>query len=70
MKTATSKMIMKGVGATLAVCSALAMASGTKSAPSSTKKAVKKPPIRLREWLTQSRPLCKKTENESSRLFI
>ncbi len=42
MKTATSKMIMKGVGATLAVCSALAMASGTKSAPSSTKKAVKK----------------------------
>jgi len=42
MKNSTSKMIMKGVGATLAVCSALAMASGTKSASGATKKAVKK----------------------------
>ncbi len=42
MKTATSKMIMKGVGATLAVCSALAMASSTKASGGATKKAVKK----------------------------
>lgn len=33
---------MKGVGATLAVCSALAMASGTKAANGATRKAVKK----------------------------
>ena len=42
MKTNTSKMIMKGVGATLAVCSALAMASSTKPASMFAKKAVKK----------------------------
>lgn len=42
MKTNTSKNIMKGVGATLAVCSALAMASGSKGMGFSTKKAVKK----------------------------
>ena len=42
MKTATSKMIMKGVGATLAVCSALAMASATKPSSMMAKKAVKK----------------------------
>ncbi len=35
-------MIMKGVGATLAVCSALAMVSSTKAAGAGTKKAVKK----------------------------
>ncbi len=42
MKTTTSKMIMKGVGATLAVCSALAMASSAKPASGAAKKAVKK----------------------------
>ena len=42
MKTNTSKMIMKGVGATLAVCSALAMASSTKSNSVVARKAVKK----------------------------
>lgn len=42
MKVTTSKMIMKGVGATLAVCSALAMVSATRPASSSTKKTVKK----------------------------
>ena len=42
MKTQTSKMIMKGVGATLAVCSALAMASSTKPNSFMAKKAVKK----------------------------
>ena len=42
MKTSTSKMIMKGVGATLAVCSALAMASSSKAASFGAKKAVKK----------------------------
>ena len=42
MKTNTSKMIMKGVGATLAVCSALAMASSSRAASLGTKKAVKK----------------------------
>ena len=35
-------MIMKGVGATLAVCSALAMASSTKPSSMMAKKAVKK----------------------------
>ncbi len=35
-------MIMKGVGATLAVCSALAMASSTKPDSMFAKKAVKK----------------------------
>lgn len=42
MKTNTSKNIMRGVGATLAVCSALAMVSSTKGAGMNTKKAVKK----------------------------
>lgn len=42
MKTNTSKMIMKGVGATLAVCSALAMASASKPNSMMAKKAVKK----------------------------
>ncbi len=42
VKTNTSKMIMKGVGATLAVCSALAMASAAKPSSAVAKKAVKK----------------------------
>lgn len=42
MKVNTSKVIMKGVGVTLAVCSALAMASSTKPANPIAKKAVKK----------------------------
>ena len=42
MKINTSKNIMKGVGATLAVCSALAMVSSSKGAAMGTKKAVKK----------------------------
>lgn len=43
MKINTSKNIMKGVGATLAVCSALAMvSSGKGAATGTTKKAVKK----------------------------
>ena len=42
MKTSTSKNIMKGVGATLAVCSALAMMSSSKGMNMGTKKAVKK----------------------------
>ena len=42
MKINTSKNIMKGIGATLAVCSALAMASGSKSMGFGAKKAVKK----------------------------
>ena len=42
MRTSTSKNIMKGVGATLAVCSALAMMSSSKGAGMGTKKVVKK----------------------------
>ena len=42
MKVNTSKNIMKGVGATLAVCSALAMVSSSKGAGMGTKKMVKK----------------------------
>ncbi|MCR5207508.1 MAG: hypothetical protein K6C14_03420 [Eubacterium sp.] len=42
MKASTSKIIMKGVGATLAVCSALAMASSAKPASGTAKKAVRK----------------------------
>ena len=42
MKTNTSRNIMKGVGATLAVCSALAMMSSGKSSSMATKKVVKK----------------------------
>ena len=42
MKTNTSKMIMKGVGATLAVCSALAMASASKPSGMAAKKVIKK----------------------------
>ena len=42
MKINTSKNIMKGVGAALAVCSALAMVSSSKPASGATKKAVKK----------------------------
>ena len=41
MKTSTSKNIMKGVGAALAVCSALSMVSSTKGTPGMAKKAVK-----------------------------
>lgn len=42
MKTSTSKNIMKGVSATLAVCSALAMMSSGKGSSVATKKVVKK----------------------------
>ena len=42
MKVNTSKNIMKGIGATLAVCSALAMASSSKGMGMGAKKAVKK----------------------------
>jgi hypothetical protein len=47
MKVNTSKNIMKGVGATLAVCSALAMVSSAKPASMATKKAVKKTASKL-----------------------
>lgn len=42
MKQSTTKTIMKCVGATLAVCSAISMFEGTKSSSASTKKMVKK----------------------------
>ncbi len=43
MKSNTTKAVMKCVGATLAVCSAVAMASGSKMMGSnSTKKTMKK----------------------------
>ncbi len=42
MKTATTKTMMKCVGAALAVCSAVTMLEGTKMKSTSAKKAVKK----------------------------
>ncbi len=42
MKPSTAKTVMKCVGATLAVCSALSMLGGTKMKASCAKKAVKK----------------------------
>ncbi|MBR1762428.1 MAG: hypothetical protein IJ731_03585 [Eubacterium sp.] len=42
MKMNTTKNIMKGIGATLAVCSAVTMMASSKSAGASTKKAMKK----------------------------
>lgn len=42
MKQSTTKTIMKCVGATLAVCSAISMFEGTKSPNANTKKMVKK----------------------------
>lgn len=42
MKNSTTKMMMKCVGATLAVCSAVTMLEGTKMNGNSAKKAVKK----------------------------
>ena len=51
MKINTSKNIMKGVGATLAVCSALAMVSSSKPATFATKKAVKKTATKVADMI-------------------
>lgn len=42
MSAKTSKTLMKCVGATLAVCSAMAMVGGCQSSSSSAKKSMKK----------------------------
>lgn len=42
MKIGSTKNVMKVVGATLAVCSAMTMLQGSKMSNSSVKKAVKK----------------------------
>lgn len=42
MKLSTTKTIMKCMGATLAICSAVAMAEGSKMMSSPTKKSMKK----------------------------
>lgn len=42
MKISTTKMMMKAVGTTLAVCSAITMLEGTKMNSNNAKKVVKK----------------------------
>lgn len=49
MKNSTTKMMMKAVGATLAICSAMTMIEGCKMSSCNAKKAVKKTAKRVED---------------------